>query len=152
MYESELMADYRENEWALQPIQKSEACANNEEKGFRKDPLLTPMGEMKHITGSRWAMKTEVVVDTNGNGDREAWIRSLQSREISVCTHFPSSIDSWRKMLPALYSMTIAQVCSSAYPLCQLHCPGGEHETSYLKRVIRSITVLEIDRICRSQD
>jgi hypothetical protein len=32
----------------------------------------------------------------------------------------------------ALYSMTIAQVCSFAYPLCQLHCPGGEHETSYL--------------------
>lgn len=48
--------------------------------------------------------------------------------------------------------MTIAQVCSSAYPLRQLHCPGGEHETSYLKRVIRSITALEIDRTCRSQD
>ncbi|KAH8782468.1 hypothetical protein BGZ57DRAFT_885557 [Hyaloscypha finlandica] len=45
-------------------------------------------------------------------------------------------------MLPALYSMTIAQVCSSAYPLRQLHCPG----------VIRSITALEIDRTCRSQD
>jgi hypothetical protein len=37
----------------MQPIQKSEACANNKEKVFRKDPLLTPMGEMQHITGSR---------------------------------------------------------------------------------------------------
>jgi len=32
----------------------------------------------------------------------------------------------------ALYSMTIAQVCSFACPFCQLHGPGGEHEISYL--------------------
>lgn len=75
-------------------------------KSLQERSALNPNGRNAAHHRKPLSNEDRVVVDTNGNGDREAWIRSLQIRETSVCTHFPSSIDSWRKRLPCLTEYT----------------------------------------------